>query len=137
MKAFKEILVVFYLLFVTGILVSCEDSENNEYKSFLVQVDSVEISNNIITDSPFDIEFYGTIGTDGCYEFSHFETSISDNKINIKCWGKQDISSEVCPQVMVYLNGEKLIFSINESGKYMVKVKQPDNSFLEKEIIVE
>ena len=122
---------------MTGLLVSCEDNDKTEYKSFLVQVDSVEISNNITTNTPFDIEFYGTIGTDGCYKFSHFETSNSDNEILIECWGKQDVSSDVCPQVMVYLDGEKLTYSIDGSGNYLIKIKQPDNSFLEKEIIVE
>jgi hypothetical protein len=38
---------------------------------------------------------------------------------------------------MVSLDGEELNYTIDESGNYLLKIKQPDNSFLEKQITVE
>jgi hypothetical protein len=51
--------------------------------------------------------------------------------------GKHDVSSEACPTVMVYLNGEKLDYSVNKSGSFLIKINQPDSSFLEREITIE
>jgi len=38
---------------------------------------------------------------------------------------------------MVGLNGEKLILVLNEKGNYNLKIKQPDGTFLERQILVE
>ncbi|MFC2104909.1 hypothetical protein ACFLS4_06110 [Bacteroidota bacterium] len=137
MKVLKIKLVIFNLLLVIGLFVSCEENDKTEYKSYIIQIDSVEVSNNVVANIPVDIYFYGTVGTDGCYKFSHFKTDKLNNEILVECSGKQNVTSGACPTVMVYLNGEKLSYLFEETGNYLIRIKQPDNSFLEKEIIVE
>lgn len=137
MKVLNDIKIAFYLFLLLGLFPSCEKDTKTDYESFLIQVDSIEISNNITANTSFDIYFYGTVGTSGCYEFSHFLTEKTNNEILIETLGKQGVSSDVCASVMVYLNGEKWSYLIEETGDYLIRIKQPDNSFLEKEITVE
>ena len=137
MKIIKSTLAFFCLLILLGLSTSCVQETKPDYKSFIVQVDSVQISNSITPNTLFDIYFYGIVGTNSCYEFSHFMTEKSDNEIIIEPLGKQDLGSEICASVMVYLNGERLSYVIEESGDYLLKIRKPDNSFLIKEITVE
>lgn len=129
----NNIIIKFHLLLL--LFSSCEKDTKMDYKSFLIPVDSVEVSDRVSINIPFNISFYGTVGTNGCYEFSHFLTEKVNNEILIQVVG-QHLSSGICPTVMVYLKGEKLNYSIEEPGKYFLKIKQSDYSFLEKEIIV-
>jgi hypothetical protein len=124
-------------LMLLSILSSCEDKHDPNYESFLIQVDSIQTPDNITINEPFDIIFYGTIGTNGCYQLSRFETEKHGNNITINAWGKFDKKSRVCPAVMVYLDNQKLNYQINEKGTYTIKINRPDNNFLVKQISVE
>lgn len=137
MKVLNKIKIAFYLLLLLILFSSCEKDTKTDYESFLIQVDSIEVSNTITANTSFDISFYGTVGTNGCYEFSHFLTEKTNNEILIEALGNQDVGANICASVMVYLNGENLNYLIEESGDYLIRIKQPDNSFLEKEISVE
>ena len=55
----------------------------------------------------------------------------------VEAWGKFDKNSNVCPTVMVYLDNEKLNYTIREKGVYTIKVKQSVGNYLEQQILVE
>jgi hypothetical protein len=137
MKTINTLIICLNSLMLLSFLSSCEDEDEPNYESFLIQIDSIQIPDNITINEPFDIRFYGTIGTNGCYQFSQFETEKQGNSITVKAWGKFDKGSSICPTVMVYLDNEKLNYQIKEKGSYTIKVKQPDNNFLEKQFSVE
>ncbi len=137
MIVFKLSSILAGLVFLLGLFSSCEKEPKADYKSFLIQVDSIQLPDEISVNTSFDISFYGTIGTNGCYKFSEFRTEKLNTDILIETWGKLDLKSEICPSVMVFLNGKKSNYLIEEAGSYMIKIKQPGNSFLEKQIIVE
>jgi hypothetical protein len=82
----------------------------------------------------FDIDFFGTIGANGCYSFGSFKRSQVKNDIIIETWGKYDKKAVVCPTVMVYLTGHKETLSIPDPGIYNIKIRQPDNTYLVKQI---
>uniref|UniRef100_UPI00321626AD hypothetical protein n=1 Tax=uncultured Draconibacterium sp. TaxID=1573823 RepID=UPI00321626AD len=137
MKTINTLTICLSSLILLSVLTSCEDKDEPNYESFLIQVDSIQVSDNITINESFDIRLYGTIGTNGCYQFSQFETEKQGNNIVIKAWGKFDKNSNICPTVMVYLDNEKLSYQFDEKGTYTIKVIQPDNDFLEKQISVE
>lgn len=137
MKTIHTLMICFSTLMLLSILSSCEDEQEPNYESFLIPVDSIQIPGNITKNEPFDIRFYGTIGTNGCYQFSKFETEKQGNKITIEAWGKLNKNSSFCSDEMVYLDNEKLNYQIGEKGTYIIKVKKPDDNFLEKQILVE
>ena len=71
-------------LILLSILSSCEDEQKPNYESFLIKVDSIQTPDHITISEPFDIIFYGTIGTNGCYQLSKFEIEKQGNNIIIK-----------------------------------------------------
>lgn len=117
------------------ILLSCH-SDPYEVETFLIKVDSIHVPNAIVSNTPFDIDFFGTIASDGCHRFELFQNSISNNDVLIEAWGSVDSKAGVCPTVMVYLNGHKLTVTIRSPGYYTIKIKQPDNSTLVRQIAV-
>ena len=137
MKFFKIQTISFCSIFLFGIFSSCEKVQEPDYEFFLIKVDSVQVPENIIANEAFEIVFYGTVGTNGCFRFSEFRTEKQNNDIMLEAWGKYDKNSEICTTVMVYLDGEKLNYLIKEKGNYTFKIKQTDDNYFEKQISVE
>lgn len=135
MKAFKLVLV-FSFLVVTSLLFKSFHSGPVELNPFLVKVDSIRMPSVITANMPFDIEFYGTIGTNGCYDFLDFYQTQSDNEITIEVWGTVDSEANVCPAVMVYLDGRKKSVTIPKAGSYVIRIKQPRSLDIQKNITV-
>jgi hypothetical protein len=105
-----------------------------DYFLFHIKVDSIQVPKTITSGTPFDITFFGTIGTNGCYSFSHFNQTLTGNEIIIEAWGKVEAKAFVCPTVMVYLDGHKATVTIQTPGSYILKIKQPGNKYLERHI---
>ena len=127
--------VYFILLFLFCIhLDSCK--HDPDYHLFLIKVDSIQVPKTIASGIPFDITFFGTIGTNGCYSFSHFNQTLTGNEIMIEAWGKVEAKAFICPTVMVYLNGHKATVTIQTPGLYVLKIKQPGNTYLERQITI-
>jgi hypothetical protein len=135
-NSFKISVTTAILILAFSLFISCEKDYEPNYKSFLIKVDSIQIPENITAKEPFEISFYGTIGYNGCYQFSDFKIEKESNEITIEAWGKFDKNANICPAVMVYLDGEKLSYTVEEKGNYWLKIKQPDNRYLDKQISV-
>ena len=135
METIQKLIICLSSFLLLSILSSCEDGP--DYNVFLIQVHEVQVPENIKINEPFEIELHGTIGTNGCYQFSKFETETQGNNIIISAWGKINKNSKICPEVMVYLDDEKLSYTIKEKGTYTIKVKQADGSLLDKQISVD
>jgi hypothetical protein len=114
-------------------LFSC--NHKSDFISILIKVDSIQVPNQLTVNVPFEIKFFGTIGGDGCYSFSNFNVQIDNNNILIEAWGKIE-RAIICPTVIVYLTGHNQTYTIQNTGTYNLKIKQPDNSYLEKQITV-
>jgi len=133
---FKILFVLLPFLLIT----SCEHKPDNkpddkpEYTEFLIKVDKIEISNSLSSNVPFEISFFGIIGN-GCDSFLKFEKSKSNNEILISVWGNHYIGPNPCTDILINLR-EKLNYIIETPGVYIIKIKQPDNTYLEKQITV-
>ncbi len=123
------------VIFLSGYFSSCQKDEDYEY--FLIQVDSVSIPETILANQSFELEFFGYIGYNGCYSFSEFVSEKQNKTILVEAQGKLNVKSTICSDVMVGLNGEKLSLLLKETGNYNLKIKQPDGTFLERQILVE
>jgi hypothetical protein len=134
MNKLKYIFIIGLLPIIIGVLPSCpKDPVIDEY---LIQIDSIKVPSNINTGIPFQIEFYGTISVMGCSGFSHFTVTRSGLEILIEVWKWVDVDAIACPAVIVYLDGEILDYQLNDPGSYLLKIKQPDKTFLTKSITV-
>jgi hypothetical protein len=135
MKTFK-LTVSFSVLFLASLLIRSCHSGPVELSPFLIKVDSIKIPSSVTAKVPFDIEFYGTIGTNGCYNFLEFYQTESNNEITIEAWGTFNSESNACPDVMVYLDGRKKTVTIPTSGSYVIRVKQPRSQDIQEHITV-
>ena len=117
-----------YMVLFTSCIKFDEDEEE-QYSYFLVEVDSINLADTITTGDTLFISFYGTVGINNCYSFSHFYPETDEDTINVEVWGKL-APAENCISDTIYLEGEQLqVFNIYE-GTYFVHVRQPDGSLL-------
>jgi len=135
MKIIRYLLIAGLLIYFSGHFFSCQKDE--DYRYFLVQVDSVYISEPVRANQSFEVEFFGYIGHNGCYSFHEFIWEKQGQNIFVETWGKVSLKSTICSDVLVYLNGEKLKFLFEQPGSYKLSIKQPDGTFLEQQFQVE
>jgi hypothetical protein len=123
------------VLFIIGIvtsLVNC--SKEPEYYKALIKVDSLTIQHSppVKTSELFSIHLYGTISPDGCSSYSHYKSYWQNQDFIIEAWKSVKANPIACPTVMVYLD-ETIIFEHDSfPSDFIIKVKEPDGSYLEK-----
>ena len=131
------------LLFLTFIallaLISCNvfngDSQNVEY--FKVKIDQSVSEDTIAIGDIIVFTLEGLIGGNGCYSFSHIEENNSLMESTISVIGKRATDpDQICPDVMVYLNGYQYKVKATNQGTFYLKIIQPDNSILIDSVIV-
>lgn len=136
MKPKRVLTAIFLSIFLSGLFFSCEWEEETSYEYFHIKVDSIQLAEDPIAGTPFEIRFYGTIGTNGCYQFEEFREKQTNSDIIIEAIGRYNKSAEICTSVMVFLDEKILNLTIEESGQYTIKIKQPDGNYMEREILV-
>jgi len=134
MKTYRIQFLLIGAFAICFIAVSCANKISS-YDDFVIKVDSIHLPVTVAADSSFDIEFYGTVGFNGCVSFKTFDRTVRNNEITIKTIGTYS-NSQVCPTVMVYLDGQKLNMTIPFPGVYNVKVVQPTGGSLSRQITV-
>ncbi len=132
MKTQIRIFNVLLLLLLSLSLFNCNKDTETQ---FVIQVDSIRVADTVVVDANLRIDFFGTIGPNGCYSFSHDETDFVQTTISIKLWGKNSGESD-CPDVVVKLDGLYMDVNFNSSGTYTIQIVQPDNTKLLKTVIV-
>ena len=132
MKAQGRIFTAALLLLLSLSLFNCNKDTETQ---FVIQVDSIQVADTVVTGENLRIDFFGTIGPNGCYSFSHDETDFVQTTISIKLWGKNSGESD-CPDVVVKLDGMYMDVNFDSSGSYTIQIVQPDNSKLLKTVIV-
>ncbi len=119
--------------FLAGIILSglffiggCDDDSYDipEYTEFQVQVDSIEYPSSIFLGQNLTIKFYATLGPDGCYTFSRFDATLTDNLIDVTVYGKHE-QRDICTDAISYLYGSALDVSRLDTGMYIIHVNQP------------
>jgi len=124
-------------LFVIGMatcFVNC--SKEPTYAESLIKVDSLTVSypETLLYSGLFEINVYGTISSNGCSSFSHFNITRQNQDVIIEAWKKVQVDAIVCPTVMVYLNHKILCNRDSLPDNFTIKVKQPVGTYLEKTI---
>jgi len=133
---FRLSIGLFIALTICVMIVSCSDDNSGGNAHFLIKVDSIHCPDSVTANTPFDIEFFGVVGFNGCYSFKTFNQHIFDYDIQIEAWGTYDNSSGVCPEVLVLLNGQKLGMTFAKPGLYRIEITEPDNTIIIKNVLV-
>ena len=117
------------------LLASCDKPVDNGPTQFIVRVDSIAHTSYAASNDSITVQFFGTIGSDGCCSFSHFETTRQPLQLDVTVWG-QRTAAIACPAVMVYLNGKEYKFFLGEMGWFKINIHQPDGSVMRDSIFV-
>jgi len=130
------ILIPFLLVGAIGIN-SCESGFDPEYSFYRIPVDSIQVPSSLEAGQPFEIRFYGVVGTDGCHQFSRFQTVSNPDKIGVEVMGRRTAGDGIaCADVMVYLEGRALEFTVDQPGTYILEIRQPEGDPIRKTIRV-
>ncbi len=89
----------------------------------------MQLPSSVAVNDTITIRLFGVIGGDGCHSFSHFEYNKQSLQLDLTIWGKRT-PADVCPAVMVYLNGAEYKMLTSQSGTLFINVHQPDGSML-------
>jgi len=128
--------VVFFIVVLISIsLASCLKSDI-EFEYFKVRVDSLSVPSSISHEDTLNIQLYGTIGSDGCHSFSHFEAERDTFELKLTVWGKRYVKAGSCPTIMIYLDTVYSIFPLYP-GSFYIKIQQPDDSTLNDTVNIE
>lgn len=133
MKTNRIFIAVLFLL-LSFSLINCKKKDTET--QFVIKVDSIQLADTVEVGTALRIEFFGTIGPNGCYSFSHDETDFVQTTVSIKLWGKNSGAND-CPDVEVTLDGMYMDVNFNSSGTYTIQIIQPDNSKLTELVVVE
>jgi len=124
---------------IMGILsvMACESEKGPEYGFYRIPVDSIQVAEDIQAGEPFEIRFYGVVGTDGCHRFSRFDTEMNAAMLWVEVWGRRATGENIaCPDVMVFLDGQPLELTVDQPGEYVLEIRQPEGDPLERVIRV-
>jgi hypothetical protein len=124
-------------LAVLFVLIGCTTESEKESGRFIVKVDSINHSSTAAITDTITLRLYGTIGPDGCHSFSHFEDYRQPLRLDLTVWGQRGSGNNVCPDVMVYLDGKEYKFPATQQGWYSIYIHQPDGSVLKDSIIIQ
>ncbi|MCK4420680.1 hypothetical protein KAW48_02695 [candidate division WOR-3 bacterium] len=128
--------VVFFIVVVISVsLTSCLKSDI-EFEYFKVRVDGLNVPSSISHEDTLNIQLYGTIGSDGCHSFSHFEAERDTFELKLAVWGKRDIKVGACPCIMVPLDTVYSVFPLYP-GSFYIEIQQPDGSTLNDTVNIE
>lgn len=131
----KKSSVIFILIIgIVACLGNC--SKEPAYKESLIKVDSLTVQSlqPVGTSALFSVHLYGTISSNGCSSYSHYKSYWQNQDFIIEAWKNVQVGATVCPTVMVYLD-QTITFSRDSfPANFILKVKQPDGSYLEKPI---
>ncbi|MCC6865647.1 MAG: hypothetical protein IT280_05745 [Ignavibacteria bacterium] len=139
MKSKKLIYRLFPLIALTALYYfsSCWYLDSTD-TLFRIQVDSISVPAYINNNSDsLPVKFWGKIGEDSCYSFSHYQASQDSAGLIIAAWGLiHTVYRQICADGDIQLNGREYKIWPLRNGVYTVSVLQPDGTILRKYIQV-
>jgi len=129
-----------YIL-IPGLFIFCTNFFScNNYSSvandYLIRVDSIHAPDSVIQNEGFDVVFFGIIGLNTCQHFKSFNIDYNNKDVHIEAWGTDNSKGEICGEGIVYLNGQKVTIKLYPSGTYRIKITDPNDITLVKQIVV-
>lgn len=134
---FKKFIVIITIILATTLCNTCEkitDPISDSY--FRIYVDSLHVTETVSLSDTVICRFWGYIGPNLCYQFSHFEVEHNSGNVNYKLWGF-NTGAEICATAISSLNGKEYKFIAEHQGKIIINVLQPDNSVLKDSVLIQ
>lgn len=117
--------VVILLSAAVFILSSCTSTTEPDREKFIIDVDSISAPQSINLNDTLRIQFWGIIGSNGCYSFGNFESNTSGEQLTITPWGYYT-EAGACTDAIVELRGEEFKVVPEKKGTISIIISQPD-----------
>lgn len=96
---------------------------------YTIRVERFDCPDQIAEDDTLRLQFWGTVGADGCHAFSRFDVQRDSNRVEVRVLGV--VQPELgCPEVIVPLFGEELEIHPLAQGELVITVPRPGESAL-------
>ena len=125
----------FISIFILLSIFSCNKSIKTSNNKYQIKVDRIEVQEEIESGSLLKIKFFGMVGRNGTYQFSHFEEIRKDNEIELILWGNHNPNLPAI-EMIVQLRGKTLEIPVENKGEFTISVRQPDDTYLRKSVQV-
>ena len=123
----KSSIIISVLLITSIILFSslgCKKNDDPDTVQFIIKVDSISHADTINSTDLLEVDFFGKIGDNECFQFSEFSPAFGADFINITVYGTETIRND-CGGGPVYLDGKGASFSDMTQGEWTINVFQP------------
>lgn len=127
--------MVFIILIILVVFCESEDPNSPQDNRFAIQVDSIQVASTVHVNDTLTTRFWGMIGPNLCYQFSHFEVETEPFRIAFALWGDHP-GDEVCAQAISELRGQEYRHVTADKGWFSIVVYQPDQSTLTDSVLV-
>jgi len=120
-------------LIICQFLGSCKSGPaGNDEITVMLKIDSIRVPSAIKTTTPFQIKFFSTPGSNGCYNSGASSYASHDYDLIFRIYGIFGSQTGSCPTTIDY----SYYLNLSLPGVYNIRVKQPDSTFLVKQITV-
>jgi hypothetical protein len=120
--------IIISILFIASIILfssqGCKKDDDPDTVQFTIKVDSISHPDTINSNDLFEVDFFGKIGDNECFQFSEFSPAFGADFINITVYGAETIRND-CAGGPVYLDGRGASFSDMTQGEWSINVFQP------------
>ena len=129
--------LIFVMIMMVSLITCSKESKEPTYTESIIKVDSlrVEYFQTVESRELFTIHLYGTISSNGCSSYSHYKTYWQNQDFIIETWKRTEVDAMICTTLMVYLDEIIIFYRDSFPENFNIKVKQPDGSYLEKQMI--
>ena len=125
-----------YFLLLCAVVVAGCVTEPDE-REFVIKVDSVRAPGVVSGGAPFEVRFFGRVGTSGCYRFKESRLTQSDGAADVTLIGVgPDGRGRTCSDNIVGLD-LRLTISPPIADPFELRVHQPSDEILSKTIRAE
>lgn len=125
MKSRIIISILFAFSLVAIMNQGCKKDDTPDTREYIIKVDSIVHLDTINAVDLFEVNFYGKVGDNDCFEFTKFSPAFGADFINITLYGTETIRND-CAGGPVYLDGQGASFSDLTAGMWTLNVFQPD-----------
>jgi len=134
---FEKLIVVTIIILTVTFYNSCEKlTDPISGDKFQISVDSLHVPETVSLSDTVICRFWGFIGSNLCYQFSHFETGKNLDNIYLKLWGYHS-GADICATAISSLSGKEYKFAAEQQGIIIINILQPDNSVLKDSVLVQ
>jgi hypothetical protein len=120
--------IIISILFIASIILfssqGCKKDDDPDTIEFIIKVDSISHADTINSTDLFEVDFFGKIGDNECFQFSEFSPAFGADFINITTYGTETIRND-CEGGPVYLDGKGASFSDMTPGEWTLNILQP------------